>query len=50
MAFTTKPYKNRDSVFILDELDDINQQLDDHQIELQTIMASRFVAPVRERV
>ncbi|ORC87581.1 dynein heavy chain [Trypanosoma theileri] len=50
ISFETKPYKNRDGVFILDQLEDVIQQLDDHQIELQTIMASRFVAPVRERV
>eukprot|EP00796_Vickermania_ingenoplastis_P012918 gene12918-8775_t len=40
--FGTKSYKNLDGVYILDSLDEIIQQLDDHQIELQTIMASRF--------
>ncbi|KEG09899.1 dynein heavy chain [Trypanosoma grayi] len=49
-SFETKPYKNRDGVFILDQLEDVIQQLDDNQVELQTIMASRSVAPVRERV
>lgn len=50
VAFSTKPYKNREGVFILDALEEVIQQLDDHQIELQTIMASRFVAPVRAKV
>ncbi|KPA86847.1 putative dynein heavy chain [Leptomonas pyrrhocoris] len=50
LGFTTKPYKNREGVFILDQLEDVIQQLDDHQIELQTTMASRFVAPVRDKV
>ncbi|KAK7201222.1 dynein heavy chain [Novymonas esmeraldas] len=50
LNFTTKPYKGRDGVFILDELEEVIQQLDDHQIELQTTMASRFVAPVRDKV
>ncbi|PWU88046.1 putative dynein heavy chain [Trypanosoma cruzi] len=50
LSFETIPYKNREGVFILTQLEDVIQQLDDHQIELQTIMASRFVAPVRERV
>ncbi|CCW70167.1 unnamed protein product [Phytomonas sp. Hart1] len=45
-----KPYKNREGVFILSDLDDIIQQLDDHQIELQTIMASRFAASIRGKV
>lgn len=48
--FETKPYKNLDGVFILDALEEVIQQLDDHQIELQTIMASRFVAPVKDKV
>ncbi|RNF27392.1 putative dynein heavy chain [Trypanosoma conorhini] len=50
LPFETIPYKNREGVFILAQLEDVIQQLDDHQLELQTIMASRFVAPVRERV
>ncbi|RNF08530.1 dynein, axonemal, heavy polypeptide 1 [Trypanosoma rangeli] len=50
IPFETMPYKNRERAFILAQLEDVIQQLDDHQIELQTIMASRFVAPVRERV
>ncbi|KPI87221.1 putative dynein heavy chain [Leptomonas seymouri] len=50
LDFTTKPYKNREGAFILDQLEDVIQQLDDHQIELQMTMASRFVAPVRDRV
>ncbi|ESL05658.1 dynein heavy chain [Trypanosoma rangeli SC58] len=50
IPFETMPYKNREKAFILAQLEDVIQQLDDHQIELQTIMASRFVAPVRERV
>lgn len=48
--FETKPYKNLEGVYILDALEEIIQQLDDHQIELQTIMASRFVAPVKSKV
>ncbi|KAG5501858.1 hypothetical protein JKF63_04128 [Porcisia hertigi] len=50
LNFTTKPYKGRDGLFILGDLEEIIQQLDDHQIELQTTMASRFVAPVRGKV
>ncbi|KAG5476406.1 hypothetical protein LSCM1_04109 [Leishmania martiniquensis] len=50
LNFVTKPYKSRDGVFILDELEEVIQQLDDHQIELQTTMASRFVALVRDKV
>lgn len=48
--FGTKAYKNLDGVYILDGLEEVIQQLDDHRIELQTIMASRFVAPVKEKV
>ncbi|CCW64140.1 unnamed protein product [Phytomonas sp. EM1] len=50
IVINVKPYKNREGVFILAELDDIIQQLDDHQVELQTIMASRFAASIRGRV
>ncbi|CAJ1027078.1 Dynein heavy chain, N-terminal region 2/Hydrolytic ATP binding site of dynein motor region/AAA domain (dynein-related subfamily)/Dynein heavy chain AAA lid domain/P-loop containing dynein motor region/AAA+ lid domain/P-loop containing dynein motor region D4/Microtubule-binding stalk of dynein motor/ATP-binding dynein motor region/Dynein heavy chain region D6 P-loop domain/Dynein heavy chain C-terminal domain containing protein, putative [Leishmania lindenbergi] len=50
LNFMTKPYKSCDGVFILDGLEEVIQQLDDHQIELQTTMASRFVAPVRAKV
>ncbi|KAH8612560.1 putative Dynein heavy chain N terminal region 2 domain1 [Trypanosoma vivax] len=50
ISFTAKPYKNREGVYILDQLEDVIQQLDDNQVELQTTMASRFVAPVRDRV
>ncbi|CBZ27922.1 putative dynein heavy chain [Leishmania mexicana MHOM/GT/2001/U1103] len=50
LNFMTKPYKDRDGVFILGDLEEVIQQLDDHQIEMQTTMASRFVASVRHKV
>ena len=49
VEFGTKQYKLDREVYILEKLDDVIQQLDDHHVQLQTIMASRFVVGVRSR-
>ncbi|CAD2215824.1 Dynein heavy chain, N-terminal region 2/Hydrolytic ATP binding site of dynein motor region/AAA domain (dynein-related subfamily), putative [Angomonas deanei] len=50
VLFSTKPYKSREGVYILDEVEEVIQQLEEHQVEIQTIMASRFVSTVKEEV
>jgi dynein heavy chain len=48
--FTTKNYREQRGVYILAGLDDIIMQLEDHQVTLQTMLGSRFIAGVREAV
>jgi dynein heavy chain, axonemal len=50
VGFETKKYKEDRDIYILDKLEEVIQQLDDHHIQLQTIMASRFVAGIRGKV
>ena len=50
VGFETKKYKEDRDIYILLGVEDIIQQLDDHHVQLQTIMASRFVASIRGKV
>jgi dynein heavy chain len=50
VGFSAKKYRDDRDVYILEKVDDIVQQLDDHHVQLQTITASRFVGGVRTRV
>lgn len=47
--FVTKIYKEglKDTTFILDEVDDVFQTLDESLAAVNTILSSRFVKPVR---
>ena len=49
-SFTTKNYREQRGVYILTALDDIITQLEDHQVTLQTMLGSRFIAGVRDSV
>ena len=49
-AFGVKSYRESKDVFILGGLDDVFAQLDDNQALLQTMLASRFVAGIRQQV
>ena len=44
--FITKPYKERDA-YILDEIEDVFQNLDESLATINTILGSRFVKPLR---
>jgi dynein heavy chain len=44
--FITRPYKDRDA-YILDEIDEIFQCLDESLAAINTILGSRFVKPLR---
>ena len=50
MNFTVNPHRESKDVFILASLDDIFIQLEDHQSGLQSMLASRFVMGIRDRV
>eukprot|EP01012_Entosiphon_sulcatum_P032728 TRINITY_DN4157_c0_g3_i1.p1 TRINITY_DN4157_c0_g3~~TRINITY_DN4157_c0_g3_i1.p1 ORF type:complete len:4135 (-),score=940.22 TRINITY_DN4157_c0_g3_i1:62-12466(-) len=49
-AFETKNHRDQRDTYILGGVDDILQQLEDHQVTIQTCLASRFVAGIRPRV
>lgn len=49
-SFVVKRYREQKGVYILGGLEDIMTQLEDHQVMLQTMMGSRFIAGVREEV
>lgn len=49
-AFTTKAYREQKHVYILGGLDEVMVQLEDHQVMLQTMLASRYITGVREQV
>ena len=46
LDFMTKPYKDKDA-YVLDEIDDIFQALDESLATINTILGSRFVKPLR---
>ena len=48
--FILNPYKESKDIFTLAGLDEIYVQLDDSMVIMQTILASRFVAGIREEV
>ena len=50
VEFSCKKYKEDRDVYIIDKLDEVIQQLDDHHVNLQTILASRHVTNVRPKV
>lgn len=48
--FVIKKYREQKGVFILGGLEEVLTQLEDHQVLLQTMMGSRFIAGVRDEV
>ena len=48
--FVTKPYRELKHVYILGGLEDVFTQLEDHQVLLQTMMGSRYIAGVQADV
>jgi len=50
LSFAVKGYRDTKDVFILGGLDEVFAQLEDNQAGLQTMLASRFVAGIRDQV
>ncbi|GFO48619.1 dynein heavy chain 6, axonemal [Plakobranchus ocellatus] len=50
IEFPTVPYKDYKDVYILGNVDDIQQLLDDSNINIQTILSSRHVGPIKSKV
>ncbi|XP_023289677.1 dynein heavy chain 6, axonemal [Orussus abietinus] len=50
LEFTVLPYKEAKDVFILGSLEEVQTALDESNINIQTIIASRYVAPIKARV
>ena len=50
IAFVTLNHRDQSDVFILGGIDEVITQLEDSQVALQTILASRFVGGIREEV
>jgi dynein heavy chain, axonemal len=49
-SFVTRPYREQKHVYILGGLDEVMTQLEDHQVMLQTMLASRYITGVRSEV
>jgi dynein heavy chain len=50
LAFTVDPYRTYKDKFILKEVGDVYQVLDDHQLKLQAMLANRYVGGIRAKV
>ncbi|GFS25719.1 dynein heavy chain 6, axonemal [Elysia marginata] len=50
VEFPTVPYKDYKDVYILGNIDEIQQLLDDSNINVQTILSSRHVGPIKSKV
>jgi dynein heavy chain len=50
LAFLVAPYREYKDVFIVAGIDEISATLEDNQAALQTMLASRFVLGIRDRV
>lgn len=50
LEFLVIPYKEAKDVFILGSLEDVQTVLDESNISIQTISASRHVGPIKPRV
>ena len=50
LEFIVLPYKESKDVYILGSLEEVQAALDDSNINIQTIAASRHVAPIKSRV
>lgn len=50
VEFNVMSYKDYKDVYILGNTDDIQQLLDDSNINIQTIQASRHVGPIKPKV
>ena len=48
--FVVLPHRDTKDVFILGGTDEIQVQLDDSRVAMATIMSSRYVGPIKERV
>lgn len=49
MEITLKPYKDSQETYVLGEVDEILQQLDEGLANMSNILASRYVKPLRPR-
>jgi dynein heavy chain len=50
LAFTVSNYREQKDKFIIGGVDDIIAALDDHQLKVQTMLGTRFVAEIRPQV
>ena len=50
LAFVVNNYRDYKDKFIIGSLDDITAALDDHQLKVQTMLGTRFVAEIRPQV
>lgn len=50
MNFIVNSYRESKDKFIVGSVEDIMQALDDHQLKIQSMMGSRYVAEIREEV
>lgn len=48
--FIVLPYKDKKDVFVLGSVEEIMVDLDDNLVSINTILGSRYCAPIRERV
>ncbi len=51
MSFQLVPYHNKTkNIYVLSDIEDIQQQLEDHEITLTTMLGSEYVSGIRKRV
>ena len=50
LEFTVLPFKDFKDVYILGPTEDVQVNLDDSNINIQTIASSRYVGPIKSRV
>lgn len=50
MLFTITPYRDSKDRFILGDIEDLMTQLEDDQMQVSTMMGSKFVAEIRDMV
>lgn len=47
-CFTVKGYRDTKDRFFITEIDDLITQLEDHQMQVQSTMGSKYVAEIRD--
>lgn len=50
LNFVVNHYREAKDKFIIGTVEEIMQTLDDHQLKIQSMMGSRYVAEIRESV
>lgn len=50
LNFIVNNYREAKDKFIIGSVEEIMQTLDDHQLKIQSMMGSRYVAEIRESV